>query len=199
MTREWPCKPCAALWQIIVVNVLFVVTTLMAIFILTALAERAASSPRAEVPSQLIKIGLYHITAVGGLAFVVFDESLENDRISSLIGSFFAWDGGVLQSYHMWERVLRPHVGERCVLYRHALWLGLPLVWLTVVPLIASAFDKVRGAFKSRRRRSSDRSTDTYLRAPQRPQPSEMARQSSLTHMALTSGRSASNALGSSH
>ncbi|CEM29298.1 unnamed protein product [Vitrella brassicaformis CCMP3155] len=198
-TPRWPCKPCAALWQIIVVNVLFVVTTLMAIFILTALAERAASSPRAEVPSQLIKIGLYHITAVGGLAFVVFDESLENDRISSLIGSFFAWDGGVLQSYQVWECVLRRHVGERCVLYRHALWLGLPLVWLTVVPLIASAFDKVRGAFKSRRRRSSDRSTDTYLRAPQRPQPSEMARQSSLTHMALTSGRSASNALGSSH
>ncbi|CEM16706.1 unnamed protein product [Vitrella brassicaformis CCMP3155] len=74
-TPPWPCKPCAALWRILLVNVIFVVATLIAVFVLTALAERAASSPRAEVPSQLIKIGLYHITAVCGLAFVVFDDS----------------------------------------------------------------------------------------------------------------------------
>ncbi|CEL95923.1 unnamed protein product [Vitrella brassicaformis CCMP3155] len=94
----------------------------MAIFILTSLAERASSSPRAEIPSQLIKIGLSHITAVCGLAFLVFDESVWGNQISSLVGSFFAWTGGVPQSYQIWECLLRPYVGDKCVLYRHAMW-----------------------------------------------------------------------------
>ncbi|CEM18784.1 unnamed protein product [Vitrella brassicaformis CCMP3155] len=140
----------------------------MAIFILTLLAERAASSLRAEVPSQLTKIELSHITAVCGLAFLAFDKSsIWGDQISSLLGSFFAWDGGIAQSYQVWECLLRPYVGDKCVVYRHAIWLGLPLVWLTAVPLIASGFDRARGALKSRRRIGSDESTslatDTYL------------------------------------
>ncbi|CEM11834.1 unnamed protein product [Vitrella brassicaformis CCMP3155] len=173
-TPQQPCARCVSLWQIILFNVLFVVATLIAIFILTALAERASSSPRAEIPSQLIKIGLSHITAVCGLAFLVFDESLWGNQISSLVGSFFAWNCGVPQSYQVWECLLRPYVGDKCVLYRHAMWLALPLVWLTAAPLIASGFDKARDAFKSRRRIGSDESTsfatiDSYFRALSAP------------------------------
>ncbi|CEL94516.1 unnamed protein product [Vitrella brassicaformis CCMP3155] len=170
-TPQQPCAPCAALWQIVVVNVLLVVATLLAIFILTALAERAAATQRAEVPSQLTKIGLSHITAVCGLAFLVFDESLWGDQISSLVRSFFGWSGGVPQSYQVWECLLRPYVGDKCVLYRHSVWLGLPLIWLTAVPLVASGFDKVREALKSKRRIGTDDSfaTDTYLRALSAP------------------------------
>ncbi|CEL98614.1 unnamed protein product [Vitrella brassicaformis CCMP3155] len=173
-TPQQPCTECAPLWQIAVVNVLLLVATLMAIFILTALAERAASSLGAEVPSQLTKIGLSHITAVCGLAFLAFDKSsIWGDQISSLLGRFFAWDGGIAQSYQVCECVLRPYVGDECVLYRHAMWLALPLIWLTAVPLIASGFDKARHAFKSRRRIGSDQSTplatDTHLRALSTP------------------------------
>ncbi|CEM19917.1 unnamed protein product [Vitrella brassicaformis CCMP3155] len=167
------CTRCAPLWLIVIVNVLLVFAALIAIFILTALAGRAASSVRAEVPSQLIKIGLSHITAVCGLTFLVFDESLWGDQISSLVGSFFAWDGGVAQSYQIWECLLKPYVGDKCVLYRHAIWLALPLVWLTVVPLIATCFDRVRDAFRSRRRIDTDESTsfstNAYLRALSAP------------------------------
>ncbi|CEL98070.1 unnamed protein product [Vitrella brassicaformis CCMP3155] len=172
-TPQQPCAPCTPLWQIVLINVLLVLATLMAIFILTALAERASSSPRAEVPSQLIKIGLSHITAVCGLAFLVFDESILGDQISSLIGSFFAWTGGVPQSYQIWECLLKPYVGDKCVLYRNAVWLALPLVWLTAVPIIASGFDRVRDAFKSRRRVGSNKqaslATDTNIRALSAP------------------------------
>ncbi|CEL92619.1 unnamed protein product [Vitrella brassicaformis CCMP3155] len=109
-TPQQPCTECASLWLIVIINVLLVAATLMAIFILTALAERAAASPRAEVPSQLTKIGLSHITAVCGLAFLVFDNSLWGDQISSLIGSVFAWDGGLAQSY----QIFATHLAHCC-------------------------------------------------------------------------------------
>jgi len=169
-TPQQPCAPCAPLWQIAVVNVLLAVATLMAFFILTALAKRGAASPRAEVPSQLTKIGLSHITAVCGLAFVVFDESIWGDQIASLVGPFFAWDGGVPQSYQVWECVLRH---DKCVLYRHAMWLALPLLWLTIAPLVASGIDRARRSFKPRRRIGNDDSislaTDSYLRSLSAP------------------------------
>ncbi|CEL92214.1 unnamed protein product [Vitrella brassicaformis CCMP3155] len=173
-TPQQPCAPCNPLWQIVLVNVLLVLATLMAIFILTALAERASSSLRAQVPSQLIKIGLSHITAVCGLAFLAFDESsVWGGQISSLLGGFFAWTGGVPQLRGVWESLLRPYVGDKCVLYRNAVWLALPLVWLTAVPIIASGFDRVRDAFKSRRRVGSNEraslATDTNIRALSAP------------------------------
>ncbi|CEL92604.1 unnamed protein product [Vitrella brassicaformis CCMP3155] len=134
-TPQQPCAPCAPLWVIVLINLLLIVATLIAIFILTALAERAGTSLRAEVPSQLIKIGLSHITAVCGLAFLVFDESLWGDEISSLVGPFFAWSGGV-------RKATRYGTG---------------------------GFDRVRNAFRARRRVDSDGSTslaaDTHLRA----------------------------------
>ncbi|CEM37819.1 unnamed protein product [Vitrella brassicaformis CCMP3155] len=134
------CNACPSLASNVGLNIVLFVLALAAIGGLTMLAKRASALSRANITTMLIKIGMNHCTSLSGVALVGYHQAYDWPHwLASSFHQVFVYDGGIpLQAYTAWECLLRPSFGEMAGVWRHAVWIGLPLMWLFVLPLLGA-------------------------------------------------------------
>ncbi|CEM37692.1 unnamed protein product [Vitrella brassicaformis CCMP3155] len=139
-----PCHPCGEVHWNILFAFLLIIASLVAIFGLAWLAERAGTRPRDDVIPALFKLGLNHLTSISVLAMLVLSISYDVKHLSKVIvptSRLFTWDGGMPFAYGSWECIIdRWGRHDNAVLWRHAAWVAVPLVCLIVIPAIGAIF-----------------------------------------------------------
>ncbi|CEL99184.1 unnamed protein product [Vitrella brassicaformis CCMP3155] len=148
MSNLRPCGKCPPAWQNVMTNLCLFAITLLAIFGWTILAQRGAHLQRAAPHSMLLKMAQNHFSAVSGLAMVVSTDWPVWS--ASLVEDVFAWEGGVPVAYSAWECLLRPAWGPQAVMFRHAVWIILPLVWLIIVTAVAALIIAIKTGYLKR-------------------------------------------------
>ncbi|CEM14970.1 unnamed protein product [Vitrella brassicaformis CCMP3155] len=137
-----PCRPCAAGWQNVLSNLALLAVSIGAIFLLTHLSKRAASALHVGLISVILKITIGHFTVMSGLMAldyaVLRGDTTSQTALPSVYRGLFGWDGGISMEYTSWTCLFASLVGdETAELWRHAVWIGLPIILLVVVTLFA--------------------------------------------------------------
>ncbi|CEM18772.1 unnamed protein product [Vitrella brassicaformis CCMP3155] len=149
-----PCLQCASLGVNILAAAALVSVTFALVFILTSLAQSSGARPRDDVQAVLCKLTLNHVTSISVLAMLVFSMSHDDERFSVWVKSSsrpFTWDGGLPLAYTSWDcliRLVRDDMRDTAVLWRHAVWIVIPLLCLIVMPIIAALFAWGAGCVK---------------------------------------------------